>query len=57
MTIPVLIMAVVFTFIEWIPIASIGMILFWGLIIMAIYNYVVLYSYLSKTKIKSTVKE
>lgn len=57
MTIPVLIMAVVFTFVEWIPIASIGMILFWGLIIMAIYNYIILYSYLSKTKIKSIVKE
>ena len=57
MLIPVIVMAIVFTFIEWVPIASIGMILFWGLLIMAIYNYIILYSYLSKTKIQTTTKE
>lgn len=37
---PVLIIGIVFTFMNWIPIASIGMVLFWGLIVMFIYNYV-----------------
>lgn len=40
--IPVLLMAIAFSFVTWIPISSIGMAIFWGLIIMFIYNYVVI---------------
>lgn len=36
---PLLIVAVVFTFTEWTSIASIGMIFFWGLLILFVYNY------------------
>ena len=39
---PLLIIAIVFTFIKWLPIASIGMIMFWGLIIGFVYNYLVM---------------
>lgn len=38
---PILIMAVVFTFINWLPISSIGMNLFWGITILVIYYYIV----------------
>ncbi len=38
---PVLIMAVVFTFMNWLPISSIGMNLFWGITILVIYYYIV----------------
>lgn len=38
---PLLLISIVFTFMKWIPIASIGMVMFWGLIIMFIYNYIV----------------
>lgn len=38
---PVLIMAVVFTFINWLPISSIGMNLFWEITILVIYYYIV----------------
>lgn len=38
---PLLIVAVVFTFINWLPISSIGMILFWGITILTIYYYVI----------------
>lgn len=38
--IPLLIIAVTFTFAEWIPLSSIGMIMFWGLAIMIMYNYI-----------------
>lgn len=39
---PLLIIAIVFTFINWLPIASIGMILFWGIVILMLYNYIVM---------------
>lgn len=45
---PVLIISVVFTFSEWTAISSIGMIMFWGLIIMYAYNYLILKPMLSK---------
>lgn len=35
---PLLIIAIVFTFVNWLPIASIGMILFWGIVILMLYN-------------------
>ncbi len=37
---PILLIGIVFTFMKWIPVASIGMVLFWGLIVMFIYNYI-----------------
>ena len=37
---PLLIVAIVFTFINWLPIASIGMLLFWGMVILMLYNYI-----------------
>lgn len=39
---PLLIIASVFTFIKWLPVASIGMIMFWGLIIGFVYNYLLM---------------
>lgn len=39
---PLLIIAIVFTFINWLPIASIGMILFWGMLTLMLYNYIVM---------------
>ncbi len=47
---PILIVAVVFTFINWIAISSIGMVMFWGLIIMFIYNYIITNCLLSDRK-------
>lgn len=37
---PLLIIAVVFTFTHWLPIASVGMLLFWGVAILYIYSYI-----------------
>ena len=37
---PLLIAGVVTTFFRWLPISSIGMVLFWGIAILAIYNYI-----------------
>lgn len=45
---PLLLISIIFTFIEWIPISSMGMVMFWGLIIMFIYNYVVINVLISK---------
>jgi len=39
--IPVLIIAIVFSFINWNPIYNFGITLFWGLLLIAIYNYVI----------------
>ena len=39
--IPICIIAVTFCFIQWIPISSFGMVMFWGIVEMLIYNYVV----------------
>lgn len=39
--IPVIIMAITFCFIEWIPISSFGMVMFWGILLIAIYNVIV----------------
>lgn len=38
---PILLIGIIFTFMKWIPISSIGMVLFWGLIVMFIYNYII----------------
>lgn len=50
--ITLLIIAVTFTFAEWIPVSSIGMIMFWELAIMAIYNYII-----TRTLLLGTNKE
>ena len=39
--IPICIMAIAFSFIKWIPISSFGMITFWGIVIIAIYNAII----------------
>lgn len=39
--VPICIMVIVFCFIKWIPISSFGMIVFWGLALIAIYNAVI----------------
>lgn len=39
--VPICIMAIVFCFIKWIPINSFGIISFWGLILIVIYNAVI----------------
>lgn len=38
---PLFTMAIVFTFMNWLPISSIGMNLFWGITILVIYYYIV----------------
>lgn len=47
---PLLIVGVVFTFMNWTAISSIGMVIFWGLIIMFIYNYIIANCLLSDRK-------
>lgn len=39
---PMLLIGIVFTFMKWVPVASLGMLLFWGLIVMFIYNYIII---------------
>lgn len=39
--IPICIMAVIFCFMEWMQIASFGMVMFWGILLIAVYNYIV----------------
>ena len=39
--IPICIIAIVFCFVKWIPMSSFGMILFWGLVIIVIYNILI----------------
>lgn len=49
--IPICIMVVAFCFIKWIPISSFGMISFWGLLVIAVYN-VVITRYLLKVSVE-----
>lgn len=39
--IPICIIAIAFCFVKWIPISSFGTILFWGLVVIAIYNAII----------------
>ena len=48
---PICIMVVAFCFIKWIPISSFGMISFWGLLMIAVYN-VVITRYLLKVSVE-----
>lgn len=38
---PLLIIAITFTFMNWTQVASIGMVMFWGLVLIFIYNYII----------------
>ena len=44
--IPICILSIVFCFINWTPISSFGMVMFWGLIMVALYNITVAKSFL-----------
>lgn len=39
--IPICIMTITFSFVKWVPISSFGMITFWGIVIIAIYNAII----------------
>lgn len=39
--IPICISVIVFCFINWTPISSFGMIMFWGILLIAVYNYII----------------
>ncbi|MCI9063595.1 MAG: hypothetical protein HFJ17_03215 [Clostridia bacterium] len=39
--IPMLIISIVFIFMKWIPLSSFGMLLFWGMVLMMVYNILV----------------
>lgn len=39
--IPICVTVVIFCFIKWVPISSFGMIMFWGITLIAIYNFIV----------------
>ncbi len=39
--VPIMIMVVTFCFINWIPISSFGMTMFWGIVLIAIYNSII----------------
>ncbi len=38
---PLLLISIIFTFVRWIPISSMGMVMFWGIVVIFIYNYLV----------------
>ena len=40
-TIPIIIMVITFSFVRWIPISSFGMVMFWGILLIAIYNIII----------------
>lgn len=48
--IPLLVMTITFAFTNWEEISSVGLILFWGILIMAIYNYIILSIEIFNTK-------
>lgn len=50
--IPICIMVIAFCFVKWIPISSFGMIGFWGLVIIAVYNTVI-----TKTLLKINIED
>ena len=39
--VPIIILAITFCFMGWTPISSFGMVIFWGIVLMAIYNSIV----------------
>ena len=38
---PIIVLSIVFCFVNWVPMSSFGMILFWGIILLAIYNMLI----------------
>ena len=48
---PIIIMVITFCFIKWIPISSFGMVMFWGILLISVYNVVITNSLL---KIKAS---
>ena len=47
-TIPIWILSIVFCFMSWMPISSFGMVMFWGLILIELYNLVVTRSFIKE---------
>lgn len=45
--IPICITVIAFSFINWVPISSFGMVMFWGILLMAIYNIIITKNILS----------
>ena len=39
--IPICISVIVLCFINWTPISSFGMVMFWGIVLIAVYNYII----------------
>ena len=54
--IPVIIMSIVFCFINWTSINTFGMVMFWGITLIAIYNYLITGTLLKLQKAKTTKK-
>lgn len=54
--VPIYIMSIVFSFIQWEPISSFGMIMFWGIVLLLIYNFAITYAML-RLKIGTNDKE
>lgn len=50
--IPICVMVIAFCFVKWVPISSFGMIAFWGILLIAIYNAIV-----TKTLLKIAIEE
>lgn len=46
--IPICILSIVFCFINWMPISSFGMVMFWGLLLMELYNITITKSFLKE---------
>lgn len=45
---PLFIIAIVFTFMNWTQVASMGMVMFWGLVLILVYNYIITKTLLEK---------
>ena len=39
--IPIFILSIIFIFMKWLPISSLGMVVFWGIVLIVIYNAIV----------------
>ena len=50
--IPIAILSVVFCFIKWIPASSFGMVMFWGIALIIIYNLLITKNLLKKDQKK-----
>ena len=50
--VPICIVTIVFSFVQWSMLSSFGMVMFWGIILIIIYNFVV-----TNNLIKISIKE